>query len=289
MAGGSLAVTRLAHVSFATKDLNTQAAFYTDRWGMEPIEEHRGEMFFHAETPDHHIFQLTSGDATGLDHVSFEVGSAEDLDRARDLLASHGVEIVTPPTAGLEPGIGKAMRFKDPEGNVVELVAGVDRVNDGYGPRDVKPKGLNHVVLFASDMGKMEAFYRDYLGFQKSDELPHFMTFWRCNANHHSIAFCAAHQGETGLHHAAFDTKDWQEFLSAVFWMGERGLIREWGPGRHLAGNNLFAYYKDPEGNVVEWTAEVKQITDPNYVAPVRQPGPRTADQWGSKPPMSGS
>src|SRR5581483_6437475 len=108
MAGGSLAVTKLAHVSFATQDLNTQAEFYTDRWGMERIDEHGGEMFFRADTPEHHIFQLSSGDAAGLGHVSFEVGSAEDLDRAADLLASRGVEIVTPPTAGLEPGIGKA-------------------------------------------------------------------------------------------------------------------------------------------------------------------------------------
>ena len=43
--------------------------------------------------------------------------------------------------------IAKAIRFKDPEGNVVELIAGVDQVRDPYGARDVKPQGLNHVVF----------------------------------------------------------------------------------------------------------------------------------------------
>lgn len=281
----ALSVTKLSHVALKVNDLSTQAEFYIDRWGLDRIDEHGKDLFLRADNPDHHIVQLSNSGASGLDHVSFEVASADDIDRAADVLNNNGVEIVTPPTNALEPGVAKGLRFKDPEGNVVELVAGVESVSGSYGPRDVKPHGLNHVVLYATDMAKMENFYRDHLGFQKSDAIAGFMTFWRCNANHHSIAFCPARNGETALHHAAFETRDWQEFMSAVFWMGERGLVREWGPGRHTAGNNLFSYYHDPEGNTVEWTAEVEQITDPNYVAPVRQPGPKVTDQWGSKPP----
>jgi catechol-2,3-dioxygenase len=52
---------------------------------------------------------------------------------------------------------------------------------------------------------------------------------------------------------------------------------RAWGPGRHLFGNNLFSYYKDPEGNTVEYTAEVEQITDPDRPPRVMEPYP---DQW---------
>ena len=65
----------------------------------------------------------------------------------------------------------------------------------------------------------------------------------------------------------------------------EHGVKRMWGPGRHLAGNNLFSYYFDPEGNVVEYTTEVEQITNDDYVPPVR---PMIADLWGSAPPMAG-
>lgn len=281
----ALAVTKLSHVALKVSDLSTQAEFYIDRWGLDRIDEDGKDLFLRADNPDHHILQLSNSGASGLDHVSFEVANADDIERAADILNSNGVEIVTPPTNALEPGVAKGLRFKDPEGNVVELVAGVESLSGSYGQRDVKPQALNHVVVYATDMAKMENFYRDNLGFQKSDAIAGFMTFWRCNANHHSIAFCPARIGETALHHAAFETRDWQEFMSAVFWMGERGLVRQWGPGRHTAGNNLFSYYHDPEGNTVEWTAEVEQITDPNYVAPVRQPGPKVTDQWGSKPP----
>jgi catechol-2,3-dioxygenase len=189
---------------------------------------------------------------------------------------------VTPPTRDLEPGGGRAVRFRDPEGNVVELISGADQVRDPYGMREVKPQALNHIVLFAQDRPKMEQFYGGTLGFQLSDTLADFMTFWRCNANHHSIAFAAAHGDRKGLNHAAFDVKDWNDLMRAVFFMGERGVKRMWGPGRHLAGNNLFSYYFDPEGNVVEYTTEVEQITSDDYVAPVR---PLIPDQWGSLPP----
>src|SRR5205823_13122327 len=208
-------------------------------WGLEAIDEHGSDVFLRAEGPDHHVLSLHAGEGAGLDHVAFEVEHPDDIERAADVLAAQGVEIVTPPTQDLEPGVAKAIRFKDPEGNVVELIAGVDQVRDPYGPRDVKPQALNHVVLNTPDRSTMEAFYGGTLGFKLSDNLANRMTFWRCNTNHHSIAF-ASFGPHTGLKHAAFEVKGWQDFLRAVYSMGEHQVQRQWGPGRHLAGNDLF-------------------------------------------------
>jgi catechol-2,3-dioxygenase len=280
----SIKVARLSHVGLRARDLDQQAAFYTDRWGLEPIDEHGQDIFLRAEGPEHHVLTLHADDAaSGLDHFAFEVSQPDDIDRAADIIGELGLEVVVPPTQDLEPGVARAIRFKDPEGNVVELVSGVDQVRDPYGTREIKPQALNHVVLFAADRPKLEQFYGGTLGFKLSDTLADFMTFWRCNANHHSLAFAAPRaEHQRGLNHAAFDVRDWQELMRAVFYMGERGVKRMWGPGRHLAGNNLFSYYFDPEGNVIEYTTEVEQITSDDYVAPVR---PLIADQWGSTPP----
>jgi catechol-2,3-dioxygenase len=279
----SIKVARLSHVGLRARDLDKQTAFYTERWGLEPIDEHGQNAFLRAEGPEHHVLTLHADNEAGLDHFAFEVAHPDDIDRAADIMSELGQEIVVPPTQDLEPGVARAIRFKDPEGNVVELVSGVDQVRDPYGTRDVKPQALNHVVLFTADRPRLEQFYGGTLGFKLSDTLADFMTFWRCNANHHSLAFAAprgAHQ--RGLNHAAFDVRDWQDLMRAVFYMGERGVRRMWGPGRHLAGNNLFSYYFDPEGNVVEYTTEVQQITADDYVPPVR---PMIPDQWGSTPP----
>src|SRR5438067_8318050 len=112
-------VTKLAHVGFRARNLSAQAEFYNDRWGLDRIDEHHGEMFFRADGPDHHVLTLHSSDTSGLHHFALEVASPEDLDRGTDDLASRGLKIVMPPTAGLEPGVNKAMRFCDPEGNLV--------------------------------------------------------------------------------------------------------------------------------------------------------------------------
>jgi len=273
-------VTKLAHVGFRTRNLSNQAEFYNDRWGLERVDEHAGDMYFRADGPDHHVLTLHSSDAPGLHHFAFEVGAAEDLDRAAEELAAQGLTIETPPTAGLEPGVAKAMRFRDPEGNLVELLAGVDAVRDAYGNRDVKPVGLNHIVLEAKDRVALENFYRDALGFKLTDQLADFMTFFRCNANHHSLAFIGARDGEPGFNHAAFEIRNWEEWIKAVFYAGENGIPRVWGPGRHLAGNNLFSYYKDTDDNTIEYTAEVEQITAPDFVPIVRNPP--VADVWAS-------
>jgi catechol-2,3-dioxygenase len=279
----SIKVARLAHVGIRARELGKQAEFYTGRWGLDAIDESPSDLYLRAEGPDHHVLTLHASDATGLDHFAFEVAHPDDIERAADILSNQGVEIVTPPTLDLEPGVKKALRFKDPDGNMVELIAGVDQVRDAYGPRDVKPQVLNHVVLNTRDRARLEQFYGGTLGFKLSDTLADFMTFWRCNANHHSLAFASARGDQVGMNHAAFEVKDWQELMRGVFFLGEHGVRRMWGPGRHLAGNNLFSYYFDPEGNVVEYTTEVEQITNDDYVPAVR---PMVADQWSSGPPL---
>jgi catechol-2,3-dioxygenase len=272
-------VVKLAHVGLSAVDLSKQAEFYNDKWGLERIDEHGRDMFFRAEGPTHHVLTLHENEAPGLHHVALEVPTPDDVDRASDELAAAGVEIVTPPTQELEPGVKKAVRFKDPDGFLVELVAGVDNVTDPYGLRDVKPQNLNHIVLNVANQARSEAFYRDTLGFALTDRFVGGLSFWACNLNHHSLAFGEAQDGVASFHHAAFDMKDWQDWINAVFFAGERGLKRVWGPGRHLFGNNLFSYYKDPEGNTVEYTAEVEQLTDPNRQPRVMSPVP---DRWQS-------
>jgi catechol-2,3-dioxygenase len=273
-------VKRLSHVGLTATSVDKQAEFYTDRWGLDRIDEADGTLYLRGDGGDHHCLTLRPGEP-GLDYVAFEVGSTDELERAVDKLHARGLEITVPPAADLEPGIARALRFKDPDGNTIELYAGMDVVPESYGPRDVKPRAVNHVVFHASDRQKMEQFYADVLGFKLSDNLNNFMTFWRCNANHHSIALVGPRpDGKPGLQHIAFELQDHLEWLKGIYSMGEHHQPPLWGPGRHLAGNNLFAYFNDPEGNRIEYTAEVEQITDPNYQPHVYLGDDAISDVW---------
>ena len=271
-------VIRLAHVGLQARSLSTQAEFYNDRWGLERVDEFGREMFFRADGPDHHVLTLNEGEEPGLHHVALQVAGVDDVERAHEELLALGIDVVVPPTAELEPGIKRALRFKDPDGFLVELVAGVEQVPDPFKHQEVKPRALNHVVLNVLSQDASEAFYRDTLGFKLTDRFIGGLSFWACNANHHTLAFAQARDGTPAFHHAAFEMRDWEEWIKAVFYAGERGIPRVWGPGRHLFGNNLFSYYKDPEGNTVGYTAEVEPITDYTSRQPrVMEPYP---DQW---------
>jgi catechol 2,3-dioxygenase len=72
--------------------------------------------------------------------------------------------------------------------------------------------------------------------------------------------------------------------------MKDAGFPIQWGPGRHGPGNNLFNYFIDPFGVVIEYTAEVEQVDDsyqPRGPSEWKWP-PGRIDQWGiSLPPAA--
>jgi catechol 2,3-dioxygenase len=84
---------------------------------------------------------------------------------------------------------------------------------------------------------------------------------------------------------------DWESVMRGSGRMIDHGFPIGWGVGRHGPGNNVFAYFVDPFGFVIEYTAEVLQVDDsyephgPDYW--VWPPG-RT-DHWGIAPPKPDS
>jgi len=200
---------------------------------------------------------------SGLHHTSFEVADDDELDRAVDILLKQGIPIILGPERELEPGVGRLLRFRDPEGNTIELVSEVGNLRDGYRARVFKPLSLNHVVLFAGDLGEQQRFYEGVLGMRVSDAVPGFMTFLRCNPNHHSFGFVALPQ--RGVQHAAFDLSGRAELSEAIIHLGDGGFKRVDGPGRHGPGNMLFSYFEDPERNLLELCTEIQQIDEASH------------------------
>ena len=66
-----------------------------------------------------------------------------------------------------------------------------------------------------------------------------------------------------------------------------------WGPGRHGAGDNLFAYYVDPAGFLIECSAEMEVIDDTNGFEPrvtdipPDLSNPKVVNRWGALPPLA--
>ena len=70
------------------------------------------------------------------------------------------------------------------------------------------------------------------------------------------------------------DIRDWADHLVAA----DTEII--WGPGRHGPGNNLFLFFKDPDGNWLEVSAELETKT-PGDPPGIWKHEPRTLNLWG--------
>jgi catechol 2,3-dioxygenase-like lactoylglutathione lyase family enzyme len=258
----AIRLKRLSHVAIGVHDLERQIEFYAKIWGLEVVEKTLHRVYLRAAESHHHALELTT-ERRGLHHVAFEVANDDEFDRSVKILNRQNIPVILGPGQGAEPGVGKLLRFRDPEGNIIELVSQVAQIQDSYEATTIRPLSLNHVVLFTGDLRRQQSFCERVLGMRVTDTVPHFMTFLRCNPNHHSFGFIALPR--RGLQHAAFDLAGGAELSQAIFHLGDAGLRRVDGPGRHGPGNMLFAYFEDPEKNLLELCAEIQQVDESSH------------------------
>jgi catechol 2,3-dioxygenase len=123
-------VQALGHVALKVRNLQRSEDFYSGTLGMPVISrlsDPRMTFFTLETTENHHDFALMelgsvapapAGDATGLAHVAFKVGSSlEEFELARRLLDESG----TPVLYEAQRGFSRSVHVLDPDGNEVEL------------------------------------------------------------------------------------------------------------------------------------------------------------------------
>jgi hypothetical protein len=83
--------------------------------------------------------------------------------------------------------------------------------------------------------------------------------------------------------HSAYQVCDLDALAAGGEYLRERGYFRSWGIGRHIQGSQLFDYWRDPDGFLVEHFADGDMFDN------TLEPGwaPFTASglaQWGPPP-----
>ena len=277
-------VAGLRGVDLGVTDVAAHARFYADVWKLAVVAERNGSVYLRGSGAYHHILALHPRPQPALLCVNLAAADRDAVDRLHAQIAQMGVAALRPPAPVDEPGGGYAFSFADPEGRVLRVIAGDQRHTDAAVVPD-RPHKITHVVFNTPRQEETAAFWSDAIGFRVSDRS--LLTFIRCSSDHHSIAF---HPGErASLHHIAFEMADLDSVMRGAGRMRDAGYPIEWGPGRHGPGNNVFAYFVGPDDFVIEYTAEIEQVTD---ATPVRTPKdwtypPGRTDLWGATPPPS--
>jgi hypothetical protein len=212
---------------------------------------------------------------------------------------------------------GLAVDLVDPSGLPVHVVAGMHpleplpsqtahtlnlghelrRVNAMQRPprEPTKVQRLGHLVLQTTKYLETLNWYLDNLGMIVSDFLffpgqrdrGPAMSFIRCDrgttpADHHTLALALGPQNR--YVHSAYQVCDLDALAAGGEYLRDRGYFRSWGIGRHIQGSQLFDYWRDPDGFMVEHFADgdmFDSTLEPGW-APFTSSG---LAQWG--PPIT--
>ncbi|MEJ2852451.1 MULTISPECIES: VOC family protein [unclassified Saccharothrix] len=220
---------------------------------------------------------------------------------------------------------GITVDLADPSGLRVRVVAGTDELpalppqiphtlNFGHDtprtnatqrpPREpARVQRLGHVVLQTTRYRQVLDWYLEHLGLIVSDFLYYpgqrergpVMSFIRCDrgstpADHHTLALTL---GPVDRYvHSAYQVADLDALAAGGEYLRDNGYRRSWGIGRHIQGSQIFDYWRDPDGFLVEHFSDGDLFDctlEPGW-APMSASGlaqwgpPATADFLGVKP-----
>jgi len=268
-------------------DYAKQLDFYTSVWGLTQVGGDTGVAFLAAEgSPEQYVLRLRDGDKR-LDLVAFGAENPGHVDELAAQLAEAGVSLVSEPGPVGTLGGGYGFRFFDIDGRTIEVSTDVAvRQHRPVEAKEAIPVRLSHVVLNSPDIDKTRDWYAEHLDFRLSDTLGGVMHFMRCNPRHHSFAI--ARGPHVSVHHISFEMRGLDEYMYGTGRVIRAGARFLWGPGRHLAGDNTFSYFLDPQGNTIEYTTELAELDEDSWHPHVYDMhDPMTQDQWGTANPMN--
>jgi catechol 2,3-dioxygenase len=141
-----------------------------------------------------------------------------------------------------------------------------DRAWTTAAPRRTDRIRLTHVVLNSHAVDETLKVPHRGAGASRWPIAPVAIAFMNCNSDHHTLAVGIS--DNDALNHIAFLMPDYESVMRGGGPHEGRRLSDPVGPRPPRPGNNLFNYFIDPFGIVIEYTAEVEQVDEATSRAP---------------------
>jgi hypothetical protein len=298
-------VRDLAWLEFEKPDL-TRAGAFARAFGFSTVLHTANELQLRGTDPGSPCVIVRRGPRSRFVGTAFAADDRADVER---LATATGAR-----TRALPEAIGGvAVHLIDPNGIPVRVVAGTHELrglppqephtfNFGHElrrtnatqrrPREpARVQRLGHVVLQSTKHTQTLNWYLDHFGLIVSDFMYYpgqrnrgpAMSFIRCDrgstpTDHHTLALAL---GPSNRYvHSAYQVCDLDATAAGGEYLRELGYHRSWGIGRHIQGSQIFDYWRDPDGFLVE------HFSDGDMFDNTLEPGwaPFTASglaQWG--------
>jgi hypothetical protein len=298
-------VEDLAWLEFEKPDLD-RAETFAHAFGFATAARTTDELQLRAAYAGAPCVIIRRGRKSRFAGAAFKAADSRDLLRLADATDTRVTAL--PETIG-----GMVVDLQDPSGAGVRVVSGmhelptleaqrphtfnvggeVRRTNATQRPprAPATVERLGHVVLQSTKYRESLDWYLQHLGLIVSDfkyfegqrESGPTMSFIRCDrgstpADHHTLAITLGPRNR--YVHSAYQVSDLDAMAAGGEYLQERGYYRSWGIGRHIEGSQIFDYWRDPDGFLVE------HFTDGDLFDNTLESGwsPMTASglaQWG--------
>jgi hypothetical protein len=274
-------VVDIAWLEFEKPDL-TRAEAFARAFGFQTARRGPHEVHLRGTYPGGPCVIVRRGQRTRFTGVAFRACDEVDVLRLAD--KSGATARPLPESIG-----GLSVDLVDPSGIPVRVVAGMhelpelpgqepqtfnfgpdlQRINTTQRPLRVpaRVQRLGHLVLQSTKYLEALNWYLDNLGMIVSDflffpgqrERGPTMSFIRCDrgsmpTDHHTLALVL---GPANRYvHSAYQVCDLDALAAGGEYLRDRGYFRSWGIGRHIQGSQIFDYWRDPDGFLVEHFAD---------------------------------
>ena len=103
------------------------------------------------------------------------------------------------------------------------------------------------------------------------------------HVDHHT--FFMSTNDTSHVHHCSFEVHDYDTQMLGHQWLAQKGYRSVWGVGRHILGSQIFDYWWDTTGNMIEHYADGDQV---NAKSPVGYlpAGDEALAVWGPEVPQ---
>jgi len=280
-------IRQMGHVAIATPDPQHAARDLVEIVGLR-ITDQDGDTCYLSSGQRHHEVSFQRGERAEVLAVGLEAMDAAAVDEVMRRVRSDGLHVIDDRPIGTHTE--RAVRFVAPFGAIFEVHTPVERnqMQRYIGP-GARPRRIDHANLKAPDTRAVAEFMTSTLNMRLSDETSGGEFAWlrAWDGYHHTVAVFV---GPPALHHYGFDFHSIEDLATVAENLVVRDRMLLWGPGRHAAGGNVFAYYVDPNGCVVEGSVDMDRIDNDDLWEPRTWPFTpdlkgRWINQWGSPPP----
>ncbi|PVH69712.1 Glyoxalase/Bleomycin resistance protein/Dihydroxybiphenyl dioxygenase [Cadophora sp. DSE1049] len=305
-----ISLTKLSHVRYQHPDLDEIHKFLSD-FGVEVAKREGDEVWYKGYGPDQYVYYARKGPKKFLGGV-FEVKSREELDRAARLPGASDIQ-----NLANAPGGGFLVTIPDPEGFPVNLIFGQEpkqakqapdklplnyevekertRKFQRFQPGPAAVYKLGHYGFCTTRFEEMVTFYTSNFNivptdcvYMEKDGKRQIVTIFahldlgESLVDHHCFFLSAAPTAH--VHHSSFEVHDYDTQNLGHQWLAQKGYKSVWGVGRHILGSQIFDYWWDTTGNMVEHYTDGDLVNSETPIAYVKA-GSESLAVWGPELP----